>query len=141
MFEDDSPYPEVRSAVANTDDPTMPVSTIRAWVIGLIFAILLAGLNQFFFFRYPSVYLSNLFAQLLSFPIGRIWAKLMPNVSVFGVALNPGPFTIKEHVLATVMATVGSQSAYAVSKVFFLGVVCVLIPRIDGHYCRPTSVL
>jgi hypothetical protein len=39
--EDDSPYPEVRSAVANTDDPDLPVSTIRAWVLGLIFAIVI----------------------------------------------------------------------------------------------------
>lgn len=35
LVEDDSPYPEVRSAVANTDDPTIPVSSIRAWVIGM----------------------------------------------------------------------------------------------------------
>jgi len=41
LAEDDSPYPEVRSAVANTDDPDIPVSTIRAWVLGLIFAIIL----------------------------------------------------------------------------------------------------
>jgi hypothetical protein len=26
-FDDESPYPEVRSAVANTDDPSIPVST------------------------------------------------------------------------------------------------------------------
>lgn len=32
VVEEDSPYPEVRSAVANFDDPDMPVSTIRAWV-------------------------------------------------------------------------------------------------------------
>lgn len=54
-LEDESPYPEVRSAVANTDDPTMPSSTFRAWVIGLMWAILIPGVNQFFFFRYPSV--------------------------------------------------------------------------------------
>ena len=57
--EDDSPYPEVRSAVANTDDPSMPSSTIRSWTIGLIFAIVMAGINQFFFFRFPSVTISN----------------------------------------------------------------------------------
>jgi hypothetical protein len=34
-LEDDSPYPEVRSAVANTDDPDMPCNTFRAWVLGL----------------------------------------------------------------------------------------------------------
>lgn len=39
--EDDSPYPEVRSAVANTDDPDIPVNTIRVWVLGLIFAIII----------------------------------------------------------------------------------------------------
>lgn len=35
-LDDESPYPEVRSAVANTDDPDMPVTTLRTWVIGLV---------------------------------------------------------------------------------------------------------
>jgi len=69
----ESPYPEVRSAVANFDDTEMPgepvelpsphhryssngeVNTLRAWVIGLFWAVLLPGVNQFFFFRYPTV--------------------------------------------------------------------------------------
>jgi hypothetical protein len=42
VLEDDSPYPEVRAAVANTDID-MPVNTLRAWVIGVIFAILVPG--------------------------------------------------------------------------------------------------
>ncbi|KAF5355899.1 hypothetical protein D9756_004356 [Leucocoprinus leucothites] len=112
-FDDESPYPEVRSAVANTDDPTMPVSTLRSWVIGVIWAILIPGLNQFFFFRYPSVTITGIVAQLLSFPIGRAAAAFLPNWSIFGLKLNPGPFTVKEHVLVTIMATVGWQSAYA----------------------------
>ena len=33
----------------------MPVNTFRAWFIGFIWSIILPGLNQFFFFRYPSV--------------------------------------------------------------------------------------
>lgn len=57
----------------------------------------------------------------------------MPRVKVLGVSLNPGPFTIKEHVgtksfhldvlsaaaqvLVTIMAGVGSESAYAVRKI------------------------
>ena len=32
--EEDSPYPEVRAAVANIDDPDMPANTFRVWVIG-----------------------------------------------------------------------------------------------------------
>jgi OPT family small oligopeptide transporter len=113
VFEDDSPYPEVRSAVANFDDPEMPVSTIRAWVIGLVWSILLPGMNQFFYFRYPSVVIGGLVAQLLVFPVGRAWVRVCPNWSICGYPLNPGPFTIKEHVLVTIMATVGAQSAYA----------------------------
>ena len=33
----------------------MPCGTFRAWFIGVIWAILIPGLNQFFFFRFPSV--------------------------------------------------------------------------------------
>ncbi|KAH9840538.1 OPT oligopeptide transporter protein-domain-containing protein [Rhodofomes roseus] len=112
-LEDDSPYPEVRSAVANTDDPDMPVNTIRAWCIGLCWSMILPGMNQFFFFRYPSITVTGVVAQLLSFPVGRLWARLMPRVKFFGASLNPGPFTVKEHVLITIMATVGYSSAYA----------------------------
>ncbi|KAI0081298.1 OPT oligopeptide transporter [Panus rudis PR-1116 ss-1] len=113
ILEDDSPYPEVRSAVANTDDPSIPASTIRSWVIGIIWAIIIPGMNQFFFFRFPSVQVTGIVAQLVTFPIGRAWARLMPRVKIFGVSLNPGPFNIKEHVLITIMASVGSGSAYA----------------------------
>ncbi len=56
--EEDSPYPEVRSAVANTDDPDMPCSTIRVWFLGMIMAIIIPGLNQFLY--------AHLFLPLLS---------------------------------------------------------------------------
>ncbi len=114
----------------------MPVSTLRSWVIGILWAVLIPGLNQFLFFRFPSItvsgvsshllhprrdrltkILSQIVAQLLSFPVGRLWAHVVPRVKVFGISLNPGPFTVKEHVLITVMATVGYQSAYAVSSI------------------------
>jgi hypothetical protein len=41
--------------VANTDDPDMPVNTLRAWTLGIVWAILLPGMNEFFHFRYPSL--------------------------------------------------------------------------------------
>ncbi|KAF5313858.1 hypothetical protein D9619_013099 [Psilocybe cf. subviscida] len=113
VVDDDSPYPEVRSAVANTDDPSIPVSTLRSWVIGIIWAILIPGLNQFFYMRYPSITIGGIVAQLLSFPIGRAWARYVPAVRIFGIDLNPGPFSIKEHVLITIMASVGATGAYA----------------------------
>lgn len=76
------------------------------------------------YFRYPAVTVGNLVAQLLSLPLGRLAARIFPDVKIFGARLNPGPFTIKEHVLVTIMASVGWQSAYAtdiiaVQRVFY----------------------
>jgi hypothetical protein len=59
LLQDESPYIEVRAAVANTDDPRMPSSTFRAWIIGLIWTILLSGLNQVLFFRFPTVQITT----------------------------------------------------------------------------------
>ncbi|KAF8264241.1 OPT oligopeptide transporter protein-domain-containing protein [Lactarius quietus] len=124
IIEDESPYPEVRSAVANTDDPSMPVSTLRAWVLGIISTVLVAGTGQFFYFRYPSVYISVLTPLLVSFPIGKLWERYVPNVTLFGMELNPGPFTIKEHAIIVIMSLSADTPAYAteiiaVQKVFY----------------------
>lgn len=64
--EDDSPYPEVRSAVANTDDPSIPSMTLRVWVIGVIWAMIIPGMNQFFFFRFPAVTVTGVCLKLSS---------------------------------------------------------------------------
>jgi OPT family oligopeptide transporter len=98
----------------------MPVNTFRAWFLGMVFAILLAGVNQFFFFRYPSVTVPGLVAQLLAFPAGKLMEYAIPRSRFF----NPGPFNIKEHTLITIMAGVAYQSAYAtdiiaVQRVFY----------------------
>ncbi|KIY64278.1 OPT oligopeptide transporter [Cylindrobasidium torrendii FP15055 ss-10] len=112
-FDEESPYPEVRAAVANTDDPEMPASTLRVWIIGMFWSIILSAVNQFFYFRYPSVQVGGIVAQLLTYPIGVGIATWTPRWRVLGVQLNPGPFSIKEHVLITIMASIGSNSAYA----------------------------
>jgi hypothetical protein len=39
-------YPEVRSAVSNTDDPSLPVETFRSYFLGILFAILFSAMNQ-----------------------------------------------------------------------------------------------
>ena len=46
-LEEDSPYTEVRSAVADIDDPDMPCNTIRVWILGVIMATVIPGFNQF----------------------------------------------------------------------------------------------
>ncbi|TFK41282.1 OPT oligopeptide transporter [Crucibulum laeve] len=127
-FDDESPYPEVRAAVSSVDDPFMPVNTFRMWFLGLIFTILVSGLNQVFSMRFPSVYITGVVAQLVSLPLGKGLEKILPTTrfNTFGYvwSLNPGPFSIKEHVCITVMANVVVGGAYATDvtlaqKVFY----------------------
>lgn len=55
LIVDNSPYQAVRAVVPNTDDPTLPVSTVRAWTIGMGFVVLGAFVAQLFSIRQPSV--------------------------------------------------------------------------------------
>jgi hypothetical protein len=71
--------------------------------------------------------------QLLDFPIGKAWARYMPNVSLFGISLNPGPFTIKEHVIITTAAAASSEPVYAVS-VEFAKIMSMLSPHFLRHF-------
>jgi hypothetical protein len=67
--------------------------------------------------------------------MGKAWARYMPKVSVFGISLNPGPFTIKEHVIATVMASVSNQPAYAVGAERILSTLfTVFLTLLSGLY-------
>lgn len=106
----DSPYPEVRAVVDNTDDPSLPVNTFRAWTLGILFAIIGTGLDQFFSLRQPGIVIYSVVAQLLSYPCGKFleWALPTKSVSIFGhrFSLNPGPFNQKEHMLITIMSNV-----------------------------------
>lgn len=63
---ENSPYSEVRAVVEPTDDPTMPVLTIRVWLIGCVFAAAGSFIDAFFLMRNPPVYIGANVAQLLS---------------------------------------------------------------------------
>lgn len=52
-------------------------------------------------------------------------ARFLPRVTILGFPLNPGPFTIKEHVVVTIMAGVGAETAYAVRLLFHLPIILV----------------
>lgn len=106
----DSPYPEVRAVVDNTDDVTIPVNTFRVWVLGTLFAILGTGIDQFFSLRYPGISIYSYLIQFLAFPCGLFMAKVLPTATIplgpLSFTLNPGPFNQKEHMLITIMANV-----------------------------------
>ncbi|KAK2601259.1 hypothetical protein N8I77_010722 [Diaporthe amygdali] len=112
LLTSNSPYAEVRAVVDAHDDPSMPVSTIRAWLIRMGFVILVAFVNQLFMVRLPSIFLGTTVVQLLAFPVGKAAEKFLPDVgfTLFGVrhSLSPGRFNQKEHMLISIMANVGS---------------------------------
>ncbi|KAI0008767.1 OPT-domain-containing protein [Xylariaceae sp. FL0662B] len=111
-----SPYAEVRAVVDNHDDVNMPCGTIRAWIIGMGFALLLAFINQLFSIRQPAITVQANVAQLLAYPIGKLFEKTLPDVgfTLWGVrhSLNPGAFSRKEHMLITIMANVSWNYPY-----------------------------
>ncbi|KAF8706824.1 OPT oligopeptide transporter protein, partial [Rhizoctonia solani] len=113
----DSPYVEVRAVVSSEDDPSTPCSTVRAWTIGLLFACAGALINQLFSLRYPRIEIDEIVAQLLAYPAGTAWARWVPDrsINLFGytLALNPGPFNRKEHMLITIMANVSFGVGYS----------------------------
>ncbi|KAI8576592.1 hypothetical protein K450DRAFT_256344 [Umbelopsis ramanniana AG] len=114
---EDQPIDIVRSTVRTVDNPSLPVYTFRAWFLGTIFCILGAAVSQFYFFRSNSLGYSSFFVTLVSYPLGVLLARILPNrewsIGRFSFSLNPGPFNIKEHCLIVIMASTGGGSAYA----------------------------
>jgi len=118
LLEDDSPYAEVRASVKPTDDPDMPINTIRAWTIGAIMCTIVAACNILLGLRYSPVTILSTVVQLISYPMGIYWAKFMPDFhfKVFGheLSLNPGPFNVKEHTIISMMTAAGATASYAI---------------------------
>jgi len=105
-----SPYPEVRSVTAPGDDPSTPVETFRAYLLGLVFMGLSSAVNTFFSPRQPSISISSQVMQLALAPCGKFLAKFLPDwgVTVRGTrcSLNPGPWSYKEQMFATIIFTI-----------------------------------
>lgn len=118
LITNNSPYAEVRAVTDNHDDPSMPVSTIRAWTIGIAFSCLLAFVNQLFSIRQPPIRFDTNMAQLLAYPVGKAWEKWMPKKEMRVpftsqiINLNPGRFNKKEHMLIAIMANTARSLPY-----------------------------
>lgn len=115
-FSEDSPYPEVRAAVRNTDGGEV-ANTVRSWILGMIFVTVCSGLNMFLSMRSPAINFPSIIVVLLVYPIGCLWASIVPMrvFKTFGLqwTFNTGPFTIKEHAVISLMAAVSISYAYA----------------------------
>jgi OPT family small oligopeptide transporter len=111
-----SPYPEVRAITTPTDDVNIPCETIRAHLLGYMWAVLAQFTNSLFNSRFPAITLGSAVAQILLYPCGLFLAFVLPDwgFTVRGqrISLNPGPWTYKEQMLSTIIIDVGLTSAY-----------------------------
>ncbi|KAF5115965.1 hypothetical protein DV495_005157 [Geotrichum candidum] len=118
-----SPYPEVRAVTDPFDDPEIPVETIRAYFWGFLWTIIGTGMNQFFSPRQPSISLSSGVLQIILLPCGRV-SEYLPDwgFTFRGTrhSLNPGPWSFKEQMFATIIFSVSIGGAYAGSYNIFV---------------------
>ncbi|XP_059663535.1 oligopeptide transporter 3-like [Cornus florida] len=141
--EDRCTVEEVALVVPETDDPSLPVLTFRAWFLGLSSCMILIFLNTFFIYRTQPLTISAILMQIAVLPIGKFMAATLPTrkFQMLGqsFSLNPGPFNMKEHVIITVFANCGvsfgggdaySIGAITVMKAYYkqsLNFLCALI--------------
>lgn len=84
------------------DDPSLPSLTIRVLIIGTVFCLLGASASQVFYFKSNAPSFSSYFVILATYPLGHLLANeriVRRGSRLFGVQLNPGPFSIKEAIL------------------------------------------
>ncbi|KAI9347802.1 OPT oligopeptide transporter protein-domain-containing protein [Zopfochytrium polystomum] len=114
----DDIYESLDAVVPTTDDPRIPVLTVRVWALGTFFAVMLSAVNTLFTFRSNTFFVNPFIGVLLSYPLGHMMAFSLPTRSfyLFGkyeFSFNPGPFSLKEHALIYVYASTASGPAYA----------------------------
>ncbi|KNE61034.1 OPT family small oligopeptide transporter [Allomyces macrogynus ATCC 38327] len=107
----------VAGMIPQTDDPSSPALTWRVWLLGIFFCFVLTILNQLFYYRTNSFVITSYLAILLSYPIGVFLAKVVPAKEISLGPLgsfntNPGPFSIKEHVLIGIWGSTGAAGVY-----------------------------
>ncbi|KAK9370589.1 OPT oligopeptide transporter protein-domain-containing protein [Lipomyces kononenkoae] len=111
-----SPYPEVRSVTEPFDDPNAYVETFRVYFLAIIWTIVGTGVSQFFAFRMPSISINSAVIQLFMYPCGTFLSYVLPDwgFTFRGTrhSLNPGPWTYKEQMLATLMVNVANGATY-----------------------------
>ncbi|KAJ3076913.1 hypothetical protein HDU98_011009 [Podochytrium sp. JEL0797] len=109
----DAKYAEehIEFIVPQKDDPTTPAFTARSVFMGVLFAVILSFVNTVLSFRSVPFSIGTIVAIILSYPLGLFFASVLPK----GI-LNPGPFSMKEHVLVYITASV-SSTPYGIDNV------------------------
>jgi hypothetical protein len=90
------------------------------YFIGLGLAVFASVLGMLFQFRPQVISVSPLFLQLLAYMLGKVFENVLPKPgsrlhsgNAFWKFMNPGPFSLKEHVAAQIMANTAATAAAA----------------------------
>ncbi|GJJ10751.1 hypothetical protein Clacol_004979 [Clathrus columnatus] len=114
-------------AVDDRDDGDQSL-TFRSLLIGTIVAGLGAALNEIYFFKPIIVVISPTFVLLLIYTVGKAWERFLPTRASFqnrprltwmtpiAHFINPGPFGLKEHAVATLICTTAANGSTAVGN-------------------------
>ncbi|GJE91208.1 oligopeptide transporter [Phanerochaete sordida] len=116
---------DVSNHLISLRDDGDPALTFRSFVLGTLFAGLGAAMCQIYLFKPIQVGVSTVFLLLLIYTVGNAWAKLLPRASwVRGTrferlapvldVINPGDFGLKEHVIASLVASTAAGGSTAV---------------------------
>ncbi|KAK9477816.1 OPT oligopeptide transporter protein-domain-containing protein [Lipomyces japonicus] len=112
-----SPYPEVRSITNPYEKDEEYLETFRVYVIATVWTIISAGMFQFFAARQPSISLTVTVLQLFIYPSGKLLEYVLPGWQFefrnIKYSINPGPWTFKEQMLASIMVNVAGGPVYA----------------------------
>ncbi|BEJ15101.1 hypothetical protein CspHIS471_0408680 [Cutaneotrichosporon sp. HIS471] len=124
----------IARSVPSIDDPTLPTLTLRVIVLGSCFCIMGAAASTVFYFKSNAPSFSSYFVILATYPLGHALASerlVSRHKTLFGVDLNPGPFSVKEAILISVLSSSGAMSAYAAD----------ILAMLDLYYKAPLATI
>lgn len=110
--------PIVANVVSLEDDSKATTLSFRVFLLGSFLGCTGAAVGQIFFFKSNGIGFNIFLIILVSYPMGKALERLLPNATIsltkrWSFRLNPGPFTLKEHLLIGVLASGASGSSYA----------------------------
>ncbi|KAF9446473.1 oligopeptide transporter [Macrolepiota fuliginosa MF-IS2] len=116
---------DVSRYVVDIRDDGEAALTFRSLTLGTVFAGLGAAVCEIYLFKPVQMTVSTVFLLLLIYTFGNVWAKFLPTrgkfvgtpfqflAPIFGF-INPGPFSLKEHVVASLVASTAAGGSTAV---------------------------
>ncbi|KAK5112776.1 hypothetical protein LTR62_003874 [Meristemomyces frigidus] len=94
------------------DDPTLNPYTFRVFFLGIGLSIFGSVLQEIFYFKPQTIYVSVVFLCVIGYVLGELMALAIPRKGILRY-LNPHPFNMKEHAAITLMASAAAQTATA----------------------------